>query len=227
MSAQCFCYDCAGAIVCRKTYYNHGRMDKPLSPVPLSSEVLGFDDEDYSGMPALYSDSEGYSSSDDDGWDEDEDDSSDDGEDSRLPQEPANADEEEADDKKFTGRGKMTRSEIVMCVLDWIACRKVTDVAASTVWDILTLLIPEETSVVTWGQIKRSLRAAEQDSVVRIDMCVNDCIAFWNSSSLPESYRHAHRSKCPVCFEDRWIKDPVDGKERSRKVLSHIHAHIH
>ncbi len=42
MSAQCWCYVCAGRVVSRSTFYNHGRKNKPDSPardpVPLPVE---------------------------------------------------------------------------------------------------------------------------------------------------------------------------------------------
>ena len=33
MSAQCWCFTCAGKVVGRKTYVGHGRKDKPDAPI--------------------------------------------------------------------------------------------------------------------------------------------------------------------------------------------------
>jgi hypothetical protein len=99
-----------------------------------------------------------------------------------------------------------------------MATKKVTDAAASTMWEIVTLMMPEGVDPPTWHQIKRALKKAEAGMVSRIHVCVNDCIAFWNSKHLPESYRHEHRTKCPVCNEDRYVTDPADGNQRARKV---------
>ena len=110
--------------------------------------------------------------------------------------------------------------QICCLVLDWISSKKVTDHAAAMMWDIVVLMMPTEVNVPTWYQIKRALRKAEAGMVERIDVCVNDCVAFWNSTNLTEPYMHAHRTKCPVCDEPRTVMDPSDGKERSRKVHS-------
>ena len=64
------------------------------------------------------------------------------------------------------------------------------------------------------SQINRS----EARYVKRIEMCPNDCIAYWDSKNLPEPYRHSHRTKCPVCNEPRTLVDPTDGTRRAAKV---------
>jgi hypothetical protein len=112
--------------------------------------------------------------------------------------------------------------QITLLVLDWMSSKKVTDAAAKMMWEIVTLMLPAEADVATWGQIKRALRKAETGMVERIHICVNDCVAFWDSSCLPESYRHAHRRQCPVCAEPRYVTDPVDNKERARKVKCYV-----
>ena len=39
MSAQCWCFNCAGRVVCRKTYRAHGRKDKPYSPTSKRARI--------------------------------------------------------------------------------------------------------------------------------------------------------------------------------------------
>jgi hypothetical protein len=110
--------------------------------------------------------------------------------------------------------------QICCLVLDWISSKKITDAAASMMWDIVVLMMPAEVNVPTWNQIKRALRQAEAGMVERIDICPNDCIAYYNSKCLAEPYRHAHRTKCPTCDEARFVVDPSDGNQRARKVNS-------
>ena len=106
-----------------------------------------------------------------------------------------------------------------MLVLDWVASKKVTDAAAAMMWEIVQLMLPEGADVASWPQIKAALRKAETGMVERIELCPNDCVAYWDSKSLPESYRHAHRTKCPVCDTPRYVTDPTDGNVRPRKVV--------
>jgi hypothetical protein len=102
--------------------------------------------------------------------------------------------------------------------LDWISTKKVTDAAAKMIWGIVSLMMPAGVSVPSWYQIKRTLVKAEDGLVERIDVCPQDCIAYWDSAHLPEVYQHAHRTKCPVCDEPRYVTDPADGRTRARKV---------
>jgi hypothetical protein len=117
----------------------------------------------------------------------------------------------------------LLREQITLLVLDWMTSKKITDSAAKMMWEIVALMMPEDANIASWAQIKIALKKAESNHVERIDICVNDCIAFWDSTSLPESYRHSHRQKCPECNELRYVTDPVDGKERSRKVFVVFH----
>jgi hypothetical protein len=259
--AQCWCYNCGGVIVSRQTFANHGHKDKPDEPEPDDPiRLVSYDSDIDDDMPPLTSgsddddDYESDSESDNSAWETDSDSDDDQlrGEDDEAPC---------ANDNKSTGRGQLNRHDVTMLILDWIACRKVTDTAAAGVWEIVQLLMPEGANVPSWGQIKRALRAAENDNVIRVDVCVNDCVAFYDrcvhtkhthprahprmhprfvvtrisplpasanththactpthSEHLPEEYKHAHRTSCPVCGEDRKILDPTDGAIRSRKV---------
>ena len=89
----------------------------------------------------------------------------------------------------------------------------------------MTLLC--DTYVETWhydtifciSQIKSLLRLGEMEHVQRIDVCPNDCIAYWDSKYLPEAYRHAHRTKCPKCDASRQVWDPTDNAYHAAKTI--------
>ena len=77
-------------------------------------------------------------------------------------------------------------------------------------------------SLPTFAAVKGMLKDAEAKYVRRIDLCPNDCIAYWNSKHLPEPYLHEHRTKCPVCNTPRFVVDPVDGALRAAKRMFHF-----
>lgn len=79
--------------------------------------------------------------------------------------------------------------------------------------------MPPDTPLKTFWKVKEILKKHEQNAVVRISICPNDCIAYWNSTYLPVPYSHAHRTSCPVCGEPRDVIDPRDGKSRPAKVM--------
>jgi hypothetical protein len=195
--------------VCRNTWVSHGRVHKPPAPlrgldqimVSLPEHESEHEYESDENMPPLV-----YSDDDSD----DSDDSDDD-----FPGDDSDDSGEEGDG---IGRGKLTRKEVTMLVLDWIASKKVTDAAAEMMWEIVTLMMPEDAEVASWHQIKGALRKAEKGLCQRIEMCPNDCIAYWDSKHLPQEYKHARRTKCPLCNTTRYVTDPADGKERARKV---------
>lgn len=80
----------------------------------------------------------------------------------------------------------------------------------------------------TFSVVKHMLKAAETKYVKRIDLCPNDCIAYWDSEYLPEPYKHAHRTLCPVCGVPRYVVDPVGGALRAAKCmyLFPMHAYV-
>ena len=199
--AQCWCYGCGGDLVSRQTFANHGHKDKPDAPEPDDPiRMVSYDSDDDDEMPPLMSGSEDGSDSDDDSenesdnsaWETDTDSDDDQlrGEDDEAPC---------ANDNKSTGRGQLNRHDVTMLILDWIAWRKVTDTAAAGVWEIVQLLMPEGANVPSWGQIKRALRAAEKDNLIRVDVCVNDCVAFYDSTGVYTKNTHT-RVRTPGCF---------------------------
>ena len=105
-----------------------------------------------------------------------------------------------------------------------MSTNKVTDTAAASIWGLLCACLPPECKLPSFPAIKRMLARAKDQLVRRIDICKNDCIAYYNTRHLPgaKGSRHWHRTKCPVCGEPRYIDDPVTGLQQSVKVVYHF-----
>ena len=105
-----------------------------------------------------------------------------------------------------------------------MSTNKVTDTAAASIWGLLCACLPPECKLPSFPAIKTMLDSAKGQLVRRIDICKNDCIAYYNTRHLPEANgsRHWHRTKCPVCGEPRYIDDPVTGLQQSVKVVYHF-----
>jgi hypothetical protein len=94
---------------------------------------------------------------------------------------------------------------------------KITDSAACDMWLLVNMLLPDQVTVPLWHKVRTLLARVKGKYCQRVECCPNDCIAYWDSTYLPESYHHAHRRSCPVCGTARTIVDPLDGVERARK----------
>lgn len=116
------------------------------------------------------------------------------------------------------GRAKLTEAELTLILIDLISAHKLTDSSAVDIWNVIRMLLPPEVDVKTFTQVKYILNQHHDRTRVLIDVCANDCIAYWDSTFLPDPIRHAHRSKCPICNLSRYVEDPRDGGLRARKV---------
>ena len=115
---------------------------------------------------------------------------------------------------------KMSEMEAVLFMLDLMACHKTTDELGKSVWDILRTALGGE-DLATFYAVKHHLRNFQEEHVVVVDICVNDCMAFYDCDDAPgwEPMRTGHCSVCEVCNEERWIDDPKTGKRKARKVV--------
>ena len=116
----------------------------------------------------------------------------------------------------------MSALEVTLAMLDWMHCHKVTDVAASSVWDLLAACMGPQCTSSRFAEAKAVLLKHYDAYVLRVDICVNDCVAFYDVRNLPgkmRKYKHAHRSKCPVCSAPRWIKDTRLAARQPRKCV--------
>ena len=215
MSAQCWCFNCAGRVVCRKTYRAHGRKDKPDSPTskracicrppPSPPPAAGFAfDEAVFDEPELLDPLALLMTSSDEEVDDE-------------------LDEFESVLQPLV-QGVVTPRQASVLLLDWASAHKVTDKAICGAWRIARLLCSSggRSRMRSWESIKGALRAFEQHTMKTIEICPNDCVAFWNSDHLQTTYRHAHRTRCPVCGAKRYVTDPVDGRVKPVKVVYHF-----
>lgn len=99
---------------------------------------------------------------------------------------------------------------------------QVKDSTAADCWVRQKLFLPPDVDLPSFPWIKRLLTKHRETYVQCIEICRNDCVAYWDSKHLPVPYRHSHRTKCPKCDEPRWLVDPADGKERPSKVIYHF-----
>lgn len=71
-------------------------------------------------------------------------------------------------------------------------------------------LLPGENNMGTYSKAKTILRSHRDDTVEKIDCCVNMCVAYFDCSS-PElqsrDFQNSHRSFCPECGEKRYCQD--------------------
>lgn len=140
MSARCFCRNCEGRVVSRKTFTSHGRMfqppvDEPAPGIPVSS------------MPDVSAAMQGWdgpSSCDDTDSSSDED------------TEPLMSKRVDEANREASGVGKalLTKDEITMLFLDWISTFKLTDTAAQGAWKLMEMLLPEECDLPTFNSVK-------------------------------------------------------------------------
>ena len=61
-------------------------------------------------------------------------------------------------------------------------------------------------------------------TVVRVEICPNDCIAYYDSVHLTGSYRtrNSHRTACPICGVRLTITDPRTKRVIPAKVIYHF-----
>ena len=116
MSAQCWCYNCAGRIVSRKTWVAHGRKDKPDEPLEQDEvDLVSMVDHDEEPPPVPESDSDGDLPPEDD-----------------IINDALGLGLDDAGEQQ-TGRAKLTAAEVTLFLLDWMCTHKVTDTATSRI----------------------------------------------------------------------------------------------
>ena len=204
MSAQCWCFACAGRIVSRKTWINHGRKDKPDDPLPEQEQVqlLSMDQDEIESSPAFPSSDTEMSSDEECAVNA-----------LGLGQEAQN------DCSQGAGKAQLTAPEVTLFLLDWMCSHKVTDAATENLWNLVNMILPDQVDIPTFAEVKNILRKNEMKYVKRYDICPNDCIVYFDSKNLVKPYKHSHRLKCPKCSTPRYVVDPSDGRTRPAKVF--------
>jgi len=170
MSAQCWCFHCAGAIVTRKTFIAHGRKSEPDAPIAPENEA-----------PLNLAPPLSVSSS-----------SASEPREVHVRPEQSGPEEGDEDDEPLSledvlndhgirfngemGGGKISEADLVVLILDWMHANKGTATSAEYLWSVCKLLAPEEATVPSFWTIKRILQSVEGGYCQRIDCCPNDCI---------------------------------------------------
>ena len=106
------------------------------------------------------------------------------------------------------GRAGLSKAELTMVLLDLLCTHKLTDSAAGDMWNVVKMLLPPEVEVKSFRTVKKILDEHRDKTVVQIDVCPNDCIAYWDSTYLATPVKHAYRTKCPTCGTSRYVDDP-------------------
>lgn len=213
-SLQCWCFHCAGKRVARNTWRKHGRHRRPIPPIPGAEAAIPVASNPLPPEEAADPGVSDESSSDSDnapGFDP-------------LQLLRTEADEgdgegDEGDDDPVVGPAALTAGEVVVLLLDHISAHKGTDAGTKDLWQLVSALVPSGMTLPTWPSVKNLLEKIDAKYCKRIEICKNDCIAYWDSRWLPDPYRHSHRTHCPVCGEDRRVVDPRDGKTRAVKTI--------
>jgi len=107
-------------------------------------------------------------------------------------------------------------AEMVALFTEWMFAFKVSDACAKGVYMFLKTLLPANANIGAWPQLKRVLETVTDSTSTQIDLCPNDCIAYYDCKHPKLSfYQHAHRTFCPVCGADRKVTH--NGITRSAK----------
>ncbi len=123
------------------------------------------------------------------------------------------------------GSGK-TLAHIVYRFLDWSTGKKITSAAAKGAWDLTGIMREEEAAALPpYSRLESMLQKHREQTTVRVDCCVNMCIAYWNPThpdlQTPDTM-NAHRRVCPVCNEPRYITDPKTKKQIPRRIFFYL-----
>ena len=106
-------------------------------------------------------------------------------------------------------------------MLDWMHCNKVTDESAKDMWTRLRHIMFPLISLGSFYRAKALVKQCYDKYAQRIDICVQDCVAFYDCKHAPglQTHQHSRRTKCPVCDRARYVTDPKTGKQCSRKFV--------
>ena len=113
-----------------------------------------------------------------------------------------------------------TVGTVLVTVLDWMTKHKATLSPTSDVWTTLRALLPGELNLPTFSVFKTLLDRHMQSTVTRIDVCVNDCVAYYdceNQELKDMGYvRLEDPTQCPVCGEQRFLLDSSNQQIRRK-----------
>jgi hypothetical protein len=119
-------------------------------------------------------------------------------------------------------QAQITPLEVIVMMLDWMHCHKVTDAALDDLWARLQMALGPTVPIATFEQARNIIKNFRLTHVTTVHLCVNDCIVFYDVQHIPEmmGHQHARRTHCPHCNEPRWVTG-ANGIQQPRKVVYH------
>jgi hypothetical protein len=82
------------------------------------------------------------------------------------------------------GVAGLSAADIVVYFLDWMHVNKMTDAAAEQMWSFLQGITPTEFTLPPFSKLKRASKQSAESGCRKIDLCPNDCIAYFDSVNL-------------------------------------------
>jgi hypothetical protein len=126
-----------------------------------------------------------------------------------------------------TGNDK-TLAQAVYQFLDLSTRQKLNGVTGKGVWEFGDFMRgPLDMPYPKHSKIERLLKKHREQTTIRVDCCINMCVAYWNPTH-PDlhgpKYFNAHRSVCPnpECMEPRYIIDPKSKKKIARRFFFYL-----
>jgi hypothetical protein len=82
------------------------------------------------------------------------------------------------------GVAGLSAADIVVYFLDWMHVNKMTDAAAEQMWSFVQGITPTEFTLPRFSKIKRASKHSAESGCRKIDLCPNDCIAYFDSVNI-------------------------------------------
>ena len=143
-------------------------------------------------------------------------------------------------DRSFYPPNGVTFGEVLLSMMDLVAAHKLTNAAASDVWNLLGSVVPEGTDVGTFSLAEIILRAHMKDALVVnhrqrhththahtrpqvVPVCINDCVAFYDfQSPALQSMQNSQLDECPRCQASRYVVCPIKRTRKDAKVMYYL-----
>jgi hypothetical protein len=114
-----------------------------------------------------------------------------------------------------------TLATVLLATFDWIARHKATDASAEDMWAILRGCCDRERFPLVFSKAEAILKRHIASTMKIVDVCRNDCVAYWDCSSPEMShYKYSGLKHCPNinCGLPRYVYD-LQGNEHASKVM--------
>jgi hypothetical protein len=188
----CWCRKCKGTTRDVRTWKAHGRCDQTPVFMPLAADMslpdmVDFAHGDDEGALSDCSESgEGDSSG---GYSDDAPEQADDlaeemGAHTTFLKDFLQAEMEAGDDVVRVGTACLSAGDVVVFFLDWMCVTKCTDAAAEQMYNFLKVLTPSHFDVPSFSKVKLAARVGPESRCRKIDLCRNDCIAYYDSENM-------------------------------------------